>query len=63
MCNFNIMNTFLITLIVIFFAILVMSLGAIFSNIRLKGSCGGDEELCMGSPEERKKCFSKITTP
>jgi len=57
------MNTFIITLLVIFFAILAMSIGTIFSNIRLKGSCGGDEDQCICSPEERKKCFSKITAP
>ncbi|MDB3868742.1 DUF539 domain-containing protein [Candidatus Marinimicrobia bacterium] len=57
------MNLFLITLFVIFIAIFAMSLGTIFSNISLKGSCGGDEEVCICSPEERKKCFSKITAP
>jgi hypothetical protein len=57
------MNTFIITLLVISFAILAMSIGTIFSNIRLKGSCGGDEDQCICSPEERKKCFSKITAP
>jgi|TARA_B110000116_G_scaffold5017_1_gene4460 hypothetical protein len=57
------MNTFIITLLVISIAIFVMSIGAMFFNLHLKGSCGGDEEACICSPEERKKCFSKITVP
>ena len=57
------MDTFIITLLVISIAIFVMSIGAIFFNLNLKGSCGGGEESCICSPEERKKCFSKITVP
>jgi hypothetical protein len=57
------MNTFIITLLVISIAIFAMSLGAMFFNLRLKGSCGGDEEACICSSEERKKCLSSITTP
>ncbi|MBC8311286.1 MAG: hypothetical protein H8E72_03205 [Candidatus Marinimicrobia bacterium] len=57
------MNTFIITLLVISIAIFAMSLGAMFFNLRLKGSCGGDDEVCICSPEERKKCLTKITTP
>ncbi len=56
------MNTFIITLLVISIAIFVMSAGAVFFNLDLKGSCGG-EETCICSPEERKQCFSKITVP
>ena len=57
------MNIFVITLLVISIAIFAMSLGAIFFNLDLKGSCGGNEEACICSPEERKQCFSKITVP
>ena len=57
------MNIFVITLLVISISIFAMSIGAIFFNIDLKGSCGGDKEACICSPEERKQCFSKITIP
>ena len=40
-----------------------MSVGTMFFNLRLKGSCGGDKEVCICSPEEREKCLVKITTP
>jgi len=53
-------NTFIITFLVISIAIFAMSTGAIFFNLRLKGSCGGDKEVCICSPEEREKCLSKI---
>jgi hypothetical protein len=54
-------NTFIITIFVISIAIFAMSTGAIFFNLRLKGSCGGDKEVCICSPAERQKCLSKIT--
>jgi hypothetical protein len=50
------MNTFIITLLVISTAIFAMSAGAIFFNLRFKGSCGGDKEIC-------KKCLNKISSP
>jgi hypothetical protein len=56
------MNTFIITLLVVSIAILAMSVGAMFFNLNLKGSCGG-KESCICSPEERKKCLYKITSP
>ena len=55
------MNTFIITIIILLIAIFGMCMGAIFSNLELKGSCGGEKEVCICSPEERKKCLTKIT--
>ncbi|MBT5955387.1 MAG: DUF539 domain-containing protein [Candidatus Marinimicrobia bacterium] len=57
------MNTFFITFFVLSIAIFFMSVGTMFFNLRLKGSCGGDKEVCICSPEEREKCLVKITTP
>tara|TARA_R110002096_G_scaffold43403_8_gene116950 strand:- start:4965 stop:5168 length:204 start_codon:yes stop_codon:yes gene_type:complete len=43
------MNLFLITVAAFGIVIFLMAVGVIFSNIRIKGSCGGEEgcELCF----------------
>ena len=38
---------FILTIIVIGFAVLGMSIGIIFNNKPLQGSCGGDVESCI----------------
>jgi len=58
------MQTIILTILVISVAVLVMSIGTIFSNIRLKGSCGGNSEDCVCSLRERMKCQNNsLTTP
>lgn len=61
LCKLSYMNTFIITIIMLSIAIFGMCIGAIFSNFELKGSCGGEKEACICSPEEREKCLTKIT--
>ena len=49
--NFSVENPsfcdFILTIIVIGFAVLGMSIGIIFNNKPLQGSCGGDVESCI----------------
>jgi len=50
------MQTFLVT--AVFFALVMtaMAVGVIFSNRRLRGSCGGTGEGCGCSPARQRKC-------
>ena len=59
MLNFSTMNTLILTIFIIAFAMLIMSIGIIFSNIELKGSCGGEKEDCQCSLKEMVKCKLK----
>ncbi len=62
MLNFNVMNTLILTIFIIAFAMLIMSIGIIFSNIELKGSCGGKKEDCHCSFKEMVKCKLKTNS-
>ena len=53
------MNTLILTIIIIGFAMLIMSTGIIFSNKELKGSCGGKKEDCQCSFREMIACKLK----
>jgi len=53
------MITFFSTLILILIIILVMSIGVIFSNKELKGSCGGISEACTCTSMQKKICSFK----
>ena len=57
------METYLITIVALGFFIFIMSIGIIFSNKSLKGSCGNS---CDCTDTEKKKCptykFKSIAT-
>lgn len=46
----------LFTFIVIIISIFLLSMGSLFFNKKIKGSCGGDDESCSCSALERKMC-------
>ena len=48
------MITFLLTLIFILLIVLIMSIGVIFKNKELKGSCGGIAEACNCNAIQKK---------
>ena len=50
------MQTFLVTALVFGVAMAAMAVGVIFSDRRLKGSCGGTGQACHCSDETRKEC-------
>ena len=50
----------LFTLFVIILSFFLLSLGTIFFNKKIKGSCGGNDESCSCSALEKKMC--KILT-
>ena len=50
------MQTFLATALVFVLAMAAMAVGVIFSDRRLKGSCGGTGQKCHCSPEVRRDC-------
>ena len=62
MLNFIVMNTLILTIFIIAFAMLIMSIGIIFSNIELRGSCGGKKEDCHCSFKEKVKCKLKANS-
>tara|TARA_Y100001968_G_scaffold63131_1_gene53836 strand:- start:281 stop:457 length:177 start_codon:yes stop_codon:yes gene_type:complete len=53
------MITFLLTLIFLILIILFMSIGVIFKNKELKGSCGGISESCNCNIVQQKICTIK----
>jgi hypothetical protein len=53
------MQTFLGTLALFGIAMVAMALGVIFSNRRLRGSCGGVDEDCSCSVAKREACLAK----
>ena len=50
------MQTFLVTVLIFGLAMTAMAVGVIFSDRRLKGSCGGTGRECSCSEEVRKDC-------
>ncbi len=50
------MQTFIATLILFSLIATAMAVGVIFSNRRLRGSCGGTGEDCSCSAPEQKAC-------
>jgi len=47
---------FLLTLFVMFISFFLLSMGTLFFNKKIKGSCGGDDESCSCSALEQKMC-------
>ena len=54
------MNTLILTIIIVGFAMLIMSIGVIFSNIELKGYCCLNKEDCQCSFKEMIQCKLKL---
>ena len=54
------MTTLILTIFVIVFSIFLLSIGTIFFNNEIKGSCGGILEDCTCSNTEKIKCKLKI---
>ena len=52
----DLMQTFLVTLALFGLAMVAMAVGVIFSDRRLKGSCGGTGRECSCSEEVRRDC-------
>jgi len=50
------MQTFLVTALIFALAMAAMAVGVIFSDRRLKGSCGGTGRNCQCSEEARREC-------
>lgn len=50
------MQTFLATALLFGLAMAAMAVGVIFSDRRLKGSCGGTGQDCTCSAEARRDC-------
>lgn len=50
------MQTILVTVILFGLIMAAMSVGVIFSNKVLRGSCGGTGEGCTCSEEKRRAC-------
>lgn len=53
------MQTFIASLIFFCLIAAAMAVGVIFSNRRLRGSCGGTGEDCSCSAPEQKACAHK----
>ena len=54
------MTTLILTIFVLVFSIFLLSIGTIFFNNEIKGSCGGITEDCSCSNTEKIKCKLKI---
>tara|TARA_Y100000814_G_scaffold214296_1_gene159293 strand:+ start:460 stop:645 length:186 start_codon:yes stop_codon:yes gene_type:complete len=54
------MTTLILTIFVIVFSIFLLSIGTIFFNNQIKGSCGGITDDCSCSNTEKIKCKLKI---
>ena len=50
------MQTILLAILIFGLAMAAMAVGVIFSNRRLKGSCGGTGLDCTCSDEARREC-------
>ena len=57
------MQTFLATLFLFLAVTAMMAIGVIFSNLRLKGSCGGTGEDCSCDEEKQRSCALKKPHP
>ena len=54
------MTTLILTIFVLVFSIFLLSIGTIFFNNEIKGSCGGMTDDCSCSNTEKIKCKLKI---
>tara|TARA_B110000116_G_scaffold220299_1_gene198415 strand:+ start:340 stop:525 length:186 start_codon:yes stop_codon:yes gene_type:complete len=54
------MATLILTIFVLVFSIFLLSIGTIFFNNEIKGSCGGIMDDCSCSNTEKIKCKLKI---
>lgn len=52
---------FLTTLFILLLCVFMMSLGVIFSNKEIKGSCGGNDTNCECSKIQQTMCAIKGT--
>ncbi len=55
-----IMTTLILTIFILVFSIFLLSIGTIFFNNEIKGSCGGIMNDCTCSNTEKIKCKLKI---
>ena len=54
------MTTLILTIFILVFSIFLLSIGTIFFNNEIKGSCGGIMNDCTCSNTEKIKCKLKI---
>ena len=54
------MTTLILTIFILVFSIFLLSIGTIFFNNEIKGSCGGIMDDCSCSNTEKIKCKLKI---
>ena len=54
------MTTLILTIFILVFSIFLLSIGTIFFNNEIKGSCGGIMNDCNCSNTEKIKCKLKI---
>ena len=55
-----IMTTLILTIFILVFSVFLLSIGTIFFNNEIKGSCGGIMNDCTCSNTEKIKCKLKI---
>ena len=55
-----IMTTLILTIFILVFSIFLLSIGTIFFNNEIKGSCGGIMDDCSCSNTDKIKCKLKI---
>jgi len=54
------MTTLILTIFVLVFSIFLLSIGTIFFNNEIKGSCSGMTDDCSCSNTEKIKCKLKV---
>ena len=54
------MTTLILSIFILVFSIFLLSIGTIFFNNEIKGSCGGIMDDCSCSNTEKIKCKLKI---
>ena len=54
------MTTLILTIFILVFSVFLLSIGTIFFNNEIKGSCGGIMDDCSCSNTEKIKCKLKI---
>jgi len=57
------MMTFIAALLVFAIAMTAMAVGVLFSNRRLKGSCGGTGQDCDCAPARQRACTRRKEEP